>query len=199
MLYNNLGDFMFFIYDNINNYTDNDYQDMLNSLNVDDKKKITEIIRISDKKLSILSRFLLKSILSQKYHLDYNNIFFNEYNKPLIEGIFFNISHSYEYVVLAFSNNEIGIDIEKIRKVDLNIINGFCTDNEKDYILNSKDKYKSLFEIYTLKESYFKMLGTDLSNIKNVDLINNVKSNLNIKLIYDIPEYIISMTEKTGK
>lgn len=184
---------MFYIYDNINNYTDNDYQEMYNNLNQFNKDKIDKLVNTNDKKLSILSKHLLKSILSQKYNLDYNNIYYNDNGKPFIKGIYFNISHSNEYVVLAFSNNKIGIDIEKIRKVDLSIMNAFCTNKEKDYILNSKNKYKSLFEIFCLKESYIKMLGTNLFNIKEIKLNNN---NLNITTIYDIPDYIIVITEE---
>ena len=192
------------IYDNINNYTDNDYKDMFNYLNNNDKNKINKLIRINDKKLSILSKYLLKSILSQKYHLDYNKIYYNKYGKPHIDGIYFNISHSNDYVVLAFSNNKIGIDIEKIRKVDLNIINNFCTTKEKEYILNSENPHKSLFEIFCLKEAYFKMLGTNLNDIKNIEfdinnkIISSSKGNLNIKLNYDIPNYIIAIVEKAG-
>jgi phosphopantetheinyl transferase len=80
------------IYDNINNYNDNEYRTMFNYLNTNDKKTISKLIRINDKKRSILSKYLLKSIISQKYHLDYNNIHFNENNKPFIDGIYFNIS-----------------------------------------------------------------------------------------------------------
>ena len=98
------------IYDNINNYNDNEYRTMFNYLNTNDKKTISKLIRINDKKRSILSKCLLKSIISQKYHLDYNNIHFNENNKPFIDGIYFNISHSNDYVVLVFSNKKIGVD-----------------------------------------------------------------------------------------
>jgi len=185
---------MFYTYDNINNYTDNDYIKMYNDLNILDKNKIDKIINTNNKKLSILSKYLLKTILSQKYHLDYNNIYYNGNGKPLIKGVYFNISHSNNYVVLVFSNNKIGIDIEKIREVDLNISNYFCTDKEKDYILKSNNKYKSLFEIYTLKEAYIKMLGTNLFNIKSIDSF--IIDNLNIKRIYNIPKYIITIIEK---
>lgn len=190
------------IYDNINNYNDNEYRTMFNYLNTNDKKTISKLIRINDKKRSILSKYLLKSIISQKYHLDYNNIYFNENNKPFIDGIYFNISHSNDYVVLVFSNKKIGVDIEKIRKVDIYSINIFCTNEEKKYILNSKNSYKSLFEIFCLKEAYFKMLGTNLLNSKNINFIekNNIIKNNDINLLLNtsIENYIIAIIEKTG-
>ena len=38
------------------------------------------------------------------------------------------------------------------------------------------------------------MIGTNLFNIKSIDSFN--VDNLNIKRIYDIPEYIITIIEK---
>ncbi|MBQ8192726.1 MAG: 4'-phosphopantetheinyl transferase superfamily protein [Bacilli bacterium] len=197
---------MYFIYDNINNYTNNEFKTMFKSLNTNDKNKINKLINNQNKKLSILSKYLLKNILSQKYDLDYNNIYYNEFNKPLIDGIYFNISHSNNYVAICFSDKRIGIDIEKIREVNLNIINSFCTEKEKKYILNSENKYKSMFEIFCLKEAYFKMLGTNLFNIKKIEFNINSNSifsssnkNINIKVNYDIPNYIITIIEETGE
>jgi len=194
---------MYFIYDNINNYTNNDYTKMYNILNATDQNKISKLINKQDKKLAILSKYLLKNILSQKYNLDYNNIYYNNFNKPLINDIYFNISHSNDYIAIVFSKNKIGIDIEKIRKVDLNIINYFCTQKEKNYILNSKNKYKRLFEIFCLKEAYLKMIGIDLFNIKKINfkinsknIITSSDNNINIKINYDIPNYIITIIEQ---
>lgn len=195
---------MYFIYDNINNYTNNNFIEMFNTLNTKEQEKINKLINIQDKKLSILSKYLLKNILSQKYNLDYNNIYYNEFNKPLINGIHFNISHSNDYIAICFSKNKIGIDIEKIRKIDLNIINYFCTTEEKKYILNSNDKYKSILEIFCLKEAYFKMKGTNLSDIKKINFniknkISSSDNNINIKINYDIPNYIITIIEEIGE
>ena len=65
----------------------------------------------------------------------------------------------------------------------MNTIDIFATQKEKEYILSSEnDIYKRLFQIYTLKEAYFKMLGKDLSRIKEVEFTidNNNNNNNNI-------------------
>lgn len=191
-------------YDRINNYTFEEYEFFYNSLKVDYKKKVDLLLRENDKKLTILSQILLTKLLNDKYSLNYKNleIKYNKYNKPFIDNIYFNISHSNEYAVVVTSNNKIGVDIEYIRKVDLNIINYFCTDLEKTYILTSEDKYKSLFEIFCLKESYFKMLGTGITNFKEIeflifdDIISCNKTNLNIMLNYSINNYVIAIIEE---
>ena len=196
---------MYLIYDNINNYDENKYNEFYNSLKSCDMARIKHYIRERDRRLFILSRILLIRLLKDNYSLDYCNleIKYNSCNKPYIDNIYFNISHSYDYAVVVSSDKRIGVDIEKIREVDINIINYFCTNSEKSYILNSKNKYKCLFEIFCLKEAYFKMLGTDLSNIRDIEfriddngIYCSYNNNLNIILDYTIDNYVIAVIEE---
>ena len=193
---------MYIYYDNINNYSLKEYQNFYSLLTTKDKNKIDKIINKSKQKQCILSKIILKNIIEEKYHLVYQNLVFrhNKYGKPYIDNINFNISHSHDYVIVGLSNNNIGIDIEKIRKINLNIAKQFCTKNEYDYIMNSSNKYYSFWQIYTLKEAYFKMIGKDLSNMKNIEFIikdnqitiNNHKK-INIISSDDIRDYIYSI------
>ncbi len=97
---------------------------------------------------------------------------------------------------------KIGIDIEKIRNTDINIINYFCTNSEIKYIKNSKNKYKALFEIYCLKEAYFKMIGTGITNFKDIefiifnDQIQCNKKNISACINYNVTNYIIAIVKK---
>jgi len=63
----------------------------------------------------------------------------NAYGKPFIRDVplYSNISHAGEWVVCAISDYEVGIDIECIKEID--------------------------YDMWTLKESYIKWLGTGLS------------------------------------
>lgn len=192
---------MYIYYDNINNYSLKDYTNYYNILTDDDRIKIDKLIGIR-KKQYILSRILLKNILKDKYSINYNDILikYNKCGKPYLDDISFNISHSHDYVIVATSDSNIGIDIEKIRKVKLTTMNLFCTDKERQYILNSDNKYLAFWTIYTLKEAYFKMLGTDLSDMKKVEFnILNDKitcvNNLNLKVLAStkINDYIFSI------
>ncbi|MEE3342798.1 MAG: 4'-phosphopantetheinyl transferase superfamily protein [Bacilli bacterium] len=196
---------MYLLYDNINNYTIKDYNKCKVNLNKNDKIKYNKLVKNNNRKLLLLSRMLLYRILEDKYNINYNDmdVHYNRYGKPFIDNIYFNISHSYDYAVVCTSNKRIGIDIEKIREVNLNTINYFCTDKEKEYIINSGDKYKSLFELFCLKEAYFKMLGSNLSDIKNIEFIINNNTirctqdeNINIEIKYDIDNYIIAIIEE---
>lgn len=78
----------------------------------------------------------------------------------------FSISHCGNLVVCAVSKNEIGVDIEKIRNVRLKMADKFACENEIAYI---GEKLERFFEIWTLKEAFFKCKGTGLgSDIKSV-------------------------------
>ncbi len=194
---------MHVVFDNINNYDYKFYKNNLKKFKEYDKKRINKMINKNSKHLYILSRVLLIDLLLKKHSIKYNEkqLKFNKNNKPYINNIYFNISHSHDYAVVCTSYKKIGIDIEKIRIVDINIINYFCTLREKKYILNSINKYKSLFEIYCLKEAYFKMKGTGISNFKNIEFtitnekIKCNKPNLNISIDYSINNYIIAIIE----
>lgn len=168
-------------------------------------KYLLKKINSTDHKAKQKACHQLLAELLETYGIDYKkiNIKLNKYNKPYIDNfdIYFNMSHSKDLCVCAVSRKEIGIDIEKIRKVNLKTIHHFATEEEIMYILkNEKKIFYRLFEIFTLKEAYFKMLGTDLKDIKKVNFISNNQISLpgfNIKTIKN-KDYIISIIEKNG-
>ncbi|MEG1141603.1 MAG: 4'-phosphopantetheinyl transferase superfamily protein [Bacilli bacterium] len=193
------------LYRNIKTLTMKKYRDLLNTIKDEKKNQIIKIKNINSKKRSLLGELLFKELLSNK-SLSYDkiDIYINNFGKPIIKNrkVFFNISHSHDYSVCAISNNNIGIDIEKIRKVNINVIYQFATENEIIYITkNENEIYNKLFEIYTLKEAYFKCLGTNLNYIKEVEFLiknNNVlcsDQNISAKIYYNIYGYIISTCE----
>ncbi len=170
------------------------------------RKKIKKILKIDDKKRCLQGELLLIQGL-KKHNIDYNRIKIkkNSYGKPYIQNnpLYYSISHSHDYVVCAFSKNKIGIDIEKIRDVDIQIMNQFATPNEKKYILKSKKQlFNRFFTIYTLKEAYFKMLGKNLNNMLNIEFTINKNyiscSDFKVKvyIIKTVNNYIISICEQ---
>ena len=98
---------------------------------------------------------------------------YDKNQKPRIKALpnlHFNFSHTHQAVICAISNNEIGVDIEKIRPINLKISSRICTKSEQKLIENSCNKEKMLFEIWTKKESYAKMLGSSVfGNLLQID------------------------------
>lgn len=180
----------------IENFNLNDYK----------KNKIAKYKNEKAKTLSIVGEMLLSELL-QKQNISYDTIkyYINDYGKPYLKNssLFFNISHSFDCVITIISNKEIGVDIEKMRKTKINVINQFATKKEKEYILSSSSNIEErIFKIYTLKEAYFKMLGTNLNHILEVEFtIKNNKvycSDKKVKagFINDIDGYVIAYCEK---
>ncbi len=98
-----------------------------------------------------------------------------KYGKPYFsksKDIFFNISHTDGVTAIAFSNKEIGIDVEIVGYFNEKIIERFYSYNEKKEIQASgEDKYLQKIkavEIWTRKEAFVKKKGSSiLEVIKN--------------------------------
>lgn len=193
---------MKYLYANINDYNDNDYKSIYESINNFKKKDIDKLPTIDDKKRSILGLKLLMTLLLEK-NINYNDLKFtkNKDGKPIITNypLFYSTSHSDEYVICALSDKEIGIDIQSIQKINFKIMNSFFDKYEKFYSNNNENYTKVL----SLKEAYGKCYGFGINYIKEVkfsikkeNIIINDK-NVTYKFINDIPNYIISIVEKT--
>lgn len=81
-------------------------------------------------------------------------------------GIFFNVSHSGSMAAAAFSEKEIGCDIEKIACHDISIAERFFTRKEVAFIVSAGDDAQlqaRFVRIWTLKESIIKAAGLGLS------------------------------------
>ena len=197
---------MKYLIKNIDNIKLKDLKHFYNNIYLYKRKKINNLKNDKNKILSIEGEMLLDKLLKKYYNLNYNDINFkvNKNGKPFInnKNIYFNISHSNEHVITCVSNKKIGVDIEKIRMVNLNIINQFATENEKEYILSTnKEIEKRLFTVYCLKEAYIKYKGLILNNIKDIEFIFNKNeilcsdNNVNIKII-NINNNIIAIIEE---
>lgn len=155
---------------NINLISEKDYIKFYYNLSTERKKRMQKYMNTKAKKQCIVSEILVKYIL-EKNNIPYD-ISYNRYGKPLVDSINFNVSHSEDWVVLAVSSRNVGVDIERI--VDEAIGNDFFSSEELDYIIkgNQCDYYKRITEIWTKKESYLKYLGTGL--YKDLDSFSSV-------------------------
>lgn len=147
-----------------NNYYDN----QLLTLVSDDKKELLKNKTMMDSKLSIYSDLFVRYLICNKYHLQNSELRFtkNKHGKPYLlnnKNVFYNISHTNNAFVVALSKEKIGVDIEKIRNIDLKIANRFFTELEQKYILSSDYKTKAFFELWTKKEAFLKYKGYGLS------------------------------------
>jgi 4'-phosphopantetheinyl transferase len=126
---------------------------------------INRYIRWQDRHLVLLGKILLQeAIKDNNYHVGLKDLEYTEYKRPFIRDCFdFNISHSEAITLVACSNNSrVGIDIEKIRQVELSDFNDVLNKDQIQKINSSQDKYSAFFDIWTMKESFIKAIGKGL-------------------------------------
>jgi 4'-phosphopantetheinyl transferase len=86
--------------------------------------------------------------------------------KPFLAGggLHFNVAHSRDRVVCAISAKEIGVDIEVIRPIEMEVARRFFSAEEYAALssLPETERPGKFFQLWTLKESYLKAVGTGL-------------------------------------
>ncbi|MDR0506805.1 MAG: 4'-phosphopantetheinyl transferase superfamily protein [Dysgonamonadaceae bacterium] len=118
-------------------------------------------------KSDILILSITKYMLSNYYGINNSDvkIYKNHWGKPMIRGIsnvHFNFSHTNDIIVGAFSTKQIGIDVEKVRRFNPKILKLFCSKEEMSDLSTIEDMHR-LTQIWSIKESYLKMLGVGLN------------------------------------
>lgn len=158
---------------------------------MDIKKVYYSIVNKSDikidKKLNNLeteqSKFILNNMMSY-LKLNIPEINISQGGKPYFKdsNIYFNYSHSKNYIACAIGNCEVGIDIEETSR----IIND---DIAKKYLDNAKGNLKRI-ETWIKKEAYSKLKGLGLQiNFQNIKLDNLKEKNL----LINKKEYLCSI------
>ena len=142
---------------------------------------------------------IISVIEANNQYFDYE-IAYNSQGKPyflLFREIFFNISHSSNYVVCAIGDKPVGIDIEGGRKGRQNLARRFFDRAESDWIEEAESDER-FFRIWTLKEAYGKATGFGVLEV--LDKIVYILEQGKIKAyIGGIPQNFIIVEKKIGK
>jgi len=145
------------------------YSSLQDKIRKEKQKKIERFKFREDKLRCLFGEILLKYSLEKYFNIEYANeiISEDEFGKPYLSRnqISFNISHSGNWVAVVCYINDAGIDVERIEKPPYDIMHSTFTQNEIKQIENYSPQAKAgmFYKIWTLKESYIKMLGKGLS------------------------------------
>ncbi|MEN1969629.1 4'-phosphopantetheinyl transferase superfamily protein [Lentibacillus sp. N15] len=168
--------------------SDYDFINYLNKVPAEKKEKLKDYLNRDEAVRSLFGVLLIRKALYENTGANIDNITFryNDYGKPLVDvpkTFHFNVSHSDEWVVCATDNLPIGIDIERINPIDLEIAKQFFTKEEYEFIISrpDRDKISTFYEYWTLKESYIKAIGKGLSIPLNSFSILNTEGKYFIK------------------
>lgn len=168
------------------------------------KERVGRYLFEDDRKRTVAGEMLARQMISKRCSVNESDIRFaiGEHGKPyaLDLSIHYNISHSGNLVVCAVDKRPVGIDVEQIREIDLSVAKRICTENECKYIRadgefeylfgsSSQDVYKRFFEVWTMKEAYVKYVGTGITRLKEIDVLQDVDK----KVCISIGRYVISI------
>ncbi len=136
------------------------------------KNRLMRFYREEDRLRGLYGELLLRYAIIQRIACSNSQIQFrtNDYGKPELIGdnpVQFNLSHSGIWVVTAIDENPVGIDVEEIQPIDLDISENYFSPEEHRDLLAKEDKFDYFFTLWALKESYIKILGKGLSHPLN--------------------------------
>lgn len=135
-----------------------------------------------DKKRTVAGEILARKAIAEWCDVSAESIVFDktETGKPYAKGlpVEFNISHSGDIVVCVVDDKPVGIDIEKIRPLDLKVAKRTCTDEElislfghtpteQDFAYTTDHEILTcFFKLWTAKEAYGKCIGVGTRDIR---------------------------------
>lgn len=195
---------------NISQLSNDDYEWLRNEVSEERRIKADCFYFKIDSYRSVCAELLLQySLFENNNQFVEIDLAYNKYGKPTIinnKNFFFNLSHSGDWVVLAYGTAEVGVDIEKIQMGRERISDEIFREEEREYIYSSvgMERIRRVTQIWTLRESYIKYLGTGFStemNTFSIDAVNNcvmndigeLKKNIFIKSIIFEPDYFLSI------
>ena len=147
------------------------FDELYGKVSADRRKKIDALRFDKDRRLSLGAELILHETL-HRYGYDPAReikIMRGENGKPYLAGeggIYFNLSHSGEYVMCAVSDRDIGCDIQKFTDTDYRIAERFFISREYDDIAGreTQEQRRDMFYRYwTIKESFLKATGKGIS------------------------------------
>jgi len=150
--------------------TETVYESYLQKIPQDKQQRIRAFLRREDAVRALVGQVLLHSIIIDSLGIPGKALAFeqNAYGKPALmnnQDFHFNLSHAGDWVVLALDQHPVGIDVERIKDMDLDVAKRFFSAREYSDLMAQPEteRIDYFFDLWTLKESYIKAIGKGLS------------------------------------
>jgi 4'-phosphopantetheinyl transferase len=144
----------------------------------------------ADRQRFIYSRAVLRALLGKHVNEQAGQILLSEgiNKKPVLSNypnVFFNVSHSGDWVLIAISRMRVGVDVEQIRPdfpVD-DLLDSICSPKERAWIYKGADDIRlSFYQLWTRKEALVKATGKGISDafqhVPSLDGLYSIESDL---------------------
>jgi 4'-phosphopantetheinyl transferase len=122
-----------------------------------------------DRQRSLIGEIMVRKFYKDRLGTEALEFELNEHEKPSLKdhpNEHFNISHSGDYVVVAFSDENVGVDVEMIQKDRRAVAERFFTDKEIQQMhacATETAQIHYFYQLWTLKESYMKAIGKGMT------------------------------------
>ncbi|GGG85705.1 4'-phosphopantetheinyl transferase family protein [Paenibacillus radicis (ex Gao et al. 2016)] len=137
------------------------------------RERIARFHSAKDAQRSLFGELLARYALCENTGRENSELKFiqNQYGKPKLEReqdereIYFNLSHSGQWVVCAVDYTPVGIDVEEIKPISLEIARRFFAKDEYEALLREPEisRQQYFYALWTMKESFIKADGRGLS------------------------------------
>ncbi len=134
----------------------------------------------SGKNESYYAHLLLDYGLKKYFGIEGYELSYGKNKKPYLKGnpLYFNLSHTKDKAVCAFSKREVGCDVENIGEYKKRIAKRFFTENEFRLLEESENPETDFFRLWVLKESALKKSGEGITaGLSTVDFSENLRKN----------------------
>ena len=168
---------------NLSDLEDRTYKQLYDRASSERRCQADRCFRIEDSHRCIVADGLLRYVLRKSFGTDQVTLCKTKAGKPYLVGredFHFNLSHSGNWVVIAWADRAVGIDVEFLRSTENKdrLAQRFFHPQEQAYLAQARGQEWAwrFFEIWTKKESYLKYLGTGIDRA------------LNSFSVFDLPE-----------
>ena len=146
------------------------YEELLRYVPAERQEKIARCGKQEDRRRSLGAGLLLEyglrslgcSLLPLVPGTETVHLVRGAYGKPELSGgtgVHFNLSHAGDYAAAVFDDGAVGIDVERARRVNVNVMQRQFTAAENAYLRSEPDAF---LRLWTRKESYCKAVGEGL-------------------------------------
>ena len=133
------------------------------------REKVARLKSVQAKALSLGAEVLMKKALLKSFGIKGDLIIGKSpQGKPSLlnyAGIHYNLSHSGNYVACALANGAVGLDLQKMDRLNLDLAKRYFAKEEVTWLFNQsiENQKKAFFDLWTIKESYMKYTGRGFS------------------------------------
>lgn len=201
-------------------YLKEHFDEIVSSLYPERRERVLKLRREEPKYISMTAGMMLQELVQSKLGINPCNLVVekNENGKPYVAGypdFYFNLSHAGEYVVLAYCDEPVGVDIERIQEQNERVARRCFTERENQYIVcgqtrdYAREEYEEsdnsdsrFYQLWTMKEAYLKLTGQGISvplNSFEIDPEKQIVVGTNYRFeSRRIEDYWLSVCTKTG-